>query len=203
MPGVPHAGWTCCGIEDIQEEGGSDLETCQMCQIQLIRFVHIMSHQNYPELLRVGCVCAEHMAEDYDGRAAEKKTRDRSRRRHTYLQERRWHPSKAGNSIYYKSNDKFVVIVWERDAESEPYGFVVLDKVLDDETVCDESYETEAEAKAAAFQVLEEMRETRQMEYIIWDAAETCADLIPEEEWEDLQKKEAEYRQLEDEHDDN
>ncbi|GHV93821.1 hypothetical protein AGMMS50293_01410 [Spirochaetia bacterium] len=35
-PGVPYKGWTCIDVEDIEEP----CLTCEMCESQLIRYVH-------------------------------------------------------------------------------------------------------------------------------------------------------------------
>jgi hypothetical protein len=55
--GVPHKGWTCVHIEDLEEP---DI-TCEMCESQNVRYVHHMQHQIYPDILKVGCVCAGHL----------------------------------------------------------------------------------------------------------------------------------------------
>ena len=62
-PGVPQKGWTCVGIEDLEEPSA----VCEMCETQEIRYVHYMEHSHYPDQLGVGCVCAGHMEEDYEG----------------------------------------------------------------------------------------------------------------------------------------
>ena len=59
--GVPHRGWACVGIEDLEEPA----QFCEMCESVEIRYVHLMEHPDYPETLGVGCICAEHMEEDY------------------------------------------------------------------------------------------------------------------------------------------
>jgi len=61
--GVPHRGWTCVDIEDL----GAPAHVCEMCEVILVRHVHEMEHPDYPETLRVGCVCAGHMEEDLVG----------------------------------------------------------------------------------------------------------------------------------------
>jgi hypothetical protein len=60
-PGVPHRGWTCVDVEDLGEPD----EVCEMCQTAEIRYVHIMQHPDWEGELRVGCVCAGRMEEDY------------------------------------------------------------------------------------------------------------------------------------------
>lgn len=62
-PSVPHKGWTCDSVEDLEAPS----MTCEMCEAQEIRYVHHMSHPDYPTGLAVGCVCAEHMEDDCVG----------------------------------------------------------------------------------------------------------------------------------------
>jgi hypothetical protein len=61
QPGVPHKGWQC--EEPIDDVGGDGMETCEMCERTLVRYIHIMSHPDYPGELRCGCVCAGNMAD--------------------------------------------------------------------------------------------------------------------------------------------
>ncbi|WP_196589832.1 hypothetical protein [Pectinatus cerevisiiphilus] len=64
--GIPHKGWTCIGIEDLDADERKDYYVnCEMCHHEGIRYVHIMEHPNFDGYLRVGCSCAEKMAEDY------------------------------------------------------------------------------------------------------------------------------------------
>jgi hypothetical protein len=77
QPGVPRRGWTCVGVEDLEEPS----ELCGMCESVQIRFVHLMEHPDYAETLGVGCICAEHMEQDYIGpRLREKKLQSKARR---------------------------------------------------------------------------------------------------------------------------
>lgn len=67
--GVPHRGWRCIDVEDLADlvDGTEEIpyEQCEMCGNERIRFVHLMQHPDYPHELRVGCVCAEKMSDDY------------------------------------------------------------------------------------------------------------------------------------------
>ena len=58
--GVPHRGWQCIDIEDL----GEPYAECQMCESQIVRYVHYMEHHSYSEILEVGCICAGHMEGD-------------------------------------------------------------------------------------------------------------------------------------------
>ena len=72
QPGVPHKGWHCLDVVDLRADGGpadeTDYATCQMCGNEKIRYVHIMEHPDLDENFEVGCVCAEKMSDDYEGR---------------------------------------------------------------------------------------------------------------------------------------
>jgi hypothetical protein len=59
--GVPKSGWTC--IEPV-DDLGEPSETCQMCEHQTIRYVHVMQHPVYADVLRCGCDCAGRMEGD-------------------------------------------------------------------------------------------------------------------------------------------
>ena len=63
QPGVPHKSWRCVDVDDREEA----VHICQMCESQAVRFVHYMAHDDHPEVLEVGCVCAGHMARDLEG----------------------------------------------------------------------------------------------------------------------------------------
>jgi hypothetical protein len=63
-PGVPQTGWRAEHIEDL---GGPD-EICEWCPYNKhIRFVHVMSHPDWADSVRVGWRCAELMGDSYAG----------------------------------------------------------------------------------------------------------------------------------------
>ena len=106
QPGVPHKGWTCVDIEDL----GATNHVCEMCETQEVRYVHLMTHPDYEETLRVGCICAGHMEEDLVGaRHREVAFKAISSRRARWLS-RAWRRSMAGNQ--YLNTDGFNVVVF-------------------------------------------------------------------------------------------
>jgi hypothetical protein len=112
-PGVPHKGWSCVEVYDLRGEGQSAEETvyatCEMCGNEKIRYVHIMEHQGLDGSLKVGCVCAEKMSEDYTGpRRLEAELRSRSERRKKWLG-RKWRTSAKGNSFVNVDGNNIVV----------------------------------------------------------------------------------------------
>ena len=95
QPGVPHRGWHCVDVEDF----GEPSQLCQMCEGVDIRYVHRMQHPDYPDVLAVGCVCAEHMEEDYAGpRRREEHLRSAARRRASWAR-RGWNLSAKGELL--------------------------------------------------------------------------------------------------------
>lgn len=99
--GIPHKGWQCVDVIDLRGDGESAEDTeyavCQMCGNEKIRFVHVMEHADHDDALRVGCVCAEKMSDDYLGpKRRESRLRNRAVRRKKWLT-RTWRTSSKGN----------------------------------------------------------------------------------------------------------
>jgi hypothetical protein len=69
---TPKRGWVCESVEDL----GSPLLYCEMCDSVKIRYVHHMSHPDFSDRLRVGCICAGNMEGNYTAA----KSRERSLR---------------------------------------------------------------------------------------------------------------------------
>ena len=118
LPGVPHKGWTLLGFVDIKDDPDADYETCMMCGNERIRYVHILSHPDYNEVMRVGCNCAEKMTEDYiTHREHENYMQKRAARRRNFLKQE-WYQNKSGNWILKYKGDRITAI--ERNGN---YGF--------------------------------------------------------------------------------
>ena len=93
VAGVPHKGWKCVDLED----QGKATAICEMCEAQSIRYVHVMEHPEYKDVLRVGCICAGHMEQDpAAARAREARATSEAARRVRWLS-RSWRVSAKGN----------------------------------------------------------------------------------------------------------
>lgn len=147
--GVPHRGWTCVGIEDLQEPS----QFCEMCESVEIRYVHFMEHPDYPETLGVGCICAEHMEEDYvNPRLREKKLRSKAQRRKTWLK-RQWNVSYKGNS--YLNTEGFNLAVFPISGQKGCYWSLrVMHRESGRSQVGRRRYPTKDAAKKAALDAL-------------------------------------------------
>lgn len=147
---IPHKGWSLLDVIDVREdnqpEDKTEYESCMMCGNEKIRYVHIVEHFEVNETLRVGCVCAEKMTNDYHNpKRLEQKLRNRASRR-TNWKNRRWKRSFNGNS-YLNIDGHFVLIY--RDKKTLKY------KVAIDKTFGKKSFNTNDEAKMAAFNGIE------------------------------------------------
>jgi hypothetical protein len=152
--GVPKKGWTWLDVEPLDEPS----ETCEMCETVEIRYVHLMEHPNYPDVLRVGCVCAERMSEDYARpRARERALQNRSQRKSRWLL-RRWRESKRGNS-YLKTNGFFIVI--HRNSDGSWGGTVTDVRSGSEPRRSKRKYPTYDAAALAAFDAMEIMASRR------------------------------------------
>jgi len=112
-PAVPKLGWVCLEVYDSvgdSEPGEYDEDslwfTCQMCEAKLIRYVHVMAHQNWQGELSCGCVCAGHMEGDGD-RA--KHREHLARRRQRFPSHANWHYSEKGN-LYIRVEHHVLVV---------------------------------------------------------------------------------------------
>jgi hypothetical protein len=149
QPGVPHKGWICVGDEDL----GEPSEFCGMCESVEIRFVHFMEHPDYADILGVGCICSEHMAEDYVGpRLREAKLLSRVRRRKTWVK-RPWKTSAMGNS--YLNTEGFNLAVFKRlDPTGEHWALKVTHRESGQSQFGKRRYFSEEAAKSAALDAL-------------------------------------------------
>lgn len=146
QPGVPHKGWVCVDFEDLGEPG----EICEMCESAEIRFVHLMEHEEYPDTLRCGCVCAEHMGGDYIGpRRRESDAKNLARRRAKWLRHE-WKISRGGSQ--YLRVDNFVLIMYELDRGG--WMGIIKDQLTGQQRQSRRCYLTEDEFKLAAFDAM-------------------------------------------------
>jgi hypothetical protein len=143
---VPHKGWTCIDIEDL----GEPLSTCEMCESQSIRYVHYMKHPEYKDILRVGCVCAGKMEENYGGaKLRDDFMKKRSSKRLRWINNSRWKISQKGND--WIKTDGYIIVMKKQD------GFWRALIKSEDETFekwSHRKYESLDEAKLAAFDYL-------------------------------------------------
>lgn len=86
-PDVPRDGWRCMEVADLWEKHtGRDDVTCEMCGTARIRFVHILEHDNFDEILGVCVDCSQRMTGDtVNPRKVEAEVRRKSEARDRWL----------------------------------------------------------------------------------------------------------------------
>lgn len=112
----PKRNWICLSVDDA---GRDNTETCEVCETAQIRYVHTMSHADYPSVVRCGCVCAEYLEED----TARPREREKwARKRTRWLTSKRWYRTKTGNDCI-SSRGTRVVICPEFDRHENLLGY--------------------------------------------------------------------------------
>lgn len=147
--GVPRKDWSCTGIEDL----GAPDSVCEMCETRSIRYVHYMDHADYPDSLGVGCVCAEHMEDDYvNPRLREKSLKTKIRRRKNWL-EREWNVSAKGN-LYINTEGFNLTIFQQSDRKGNYWGLRVTHRASGATRFGHRRYPLMEDAKRAALDAL-------------------------------------------------
>lgn len=113
-PEIPHKGWTlvrCVDLgDDVNDDDEIEYETCEMCHNEKIRYVHILTHPNYPGEIHVGCDCACKMTEDYVTHTEdERKLRNRANRRRNFIKQE-WMMNHNGNWVLKYKGDHITAI---------------------------------------------------------------------------------------------
>jgi hypothetical protein len=98
-PDVPHKGWKPTDVIDLHDDEGREFgnyEDCEFCGHEQIRFVHLLGHAEYPKTIRVGCICACLLTNDYKNpKERERKLKNRANRKAKFLS-RKWKPNRYG-----------------------------------------------------------------------------------------------------------
>lgn len=152
--GVPQKGWYCVDVTDLKEPDF----TCEMCDRQIVRYVHHMRHPDFPEELACGCICAGRMQEDYAAaRQRERVLRNTARRRQNWLG-RAWRQSRRGNPYLNVEGYNVTIFPVQGRGTCPAWGFRVLNRSAQGGLMSQRPYSTEEEAKLAAFDAMSSMK---------------------------------------------
>jgi hypothetical protein len=142
QPGVPHKGWRCVDVTDLEEAMG----VCEMCGKEEIRYVHHMEHDEFSGTLGVGCVCAEKLSGDYVApRLREKVLRSKAGRKARWLT-RSWRVARTGNPYLNVDGYNIVVFQYTKGGSAGKWGYKV------GSTFGPDAYDSPEAAKLAAFE---------------------------------------------------
>lgn len=82
-----------------EDDPEADLEICEMCNKEGIRYVHIMTHPEYGDEVNAGQVCAQNMENDYaNPLQRERDLLNRSNRKITFMR-KEWRLNDNGNYV--------------------------------------------------------------------------------------------------------
>lgn len=113
-----------------------------------------MQHPDYPDIFAVGCVCAEHMEQDYmRPKAREKRLRSAASRCRTWAK-RQWRVSERGNP--YLNTEGFNLTVFPRGFR---WTVSVANRANGNSRVGAKTHESLEAAKAAAINALHRAKE--------------------------------------------
>ena len=128
-----------------------------MCGNEKIRYVHVMRHSEWPEVLHVGCVCAEKMTDDYvNPRERETILRNKASRR-TNFNKVVWRYNQEKRTYTKKYKGENITIVESRYGG---YGVLFADnKIWNYQSRKIRDFEF---AEKVAFEVFDEYHTTRE-----------------------------------------
>jgi len=119
-----------------------------MCEVKRIRFVHVMKHQDYPDELRCGCVCAGNMEQNLQAaRRREASMKNTTKRRAAFPTLKNWRVSQNGNP--WIRRDGWSVTIFRRGN-----GFKVILSRQGEKLFLPPIFPTADEAKLAAFDAM-------------------------------------------------
>ena len=102
--GAPLENWNCSRVVD-----NEDTTTCELCNCEKVRFIHVMEHDMYFEEVNVGCICAGIMEGDIlAAKERDRLMKNRAKRKLNFPK-RKWKVSRNG-SHYIDYKDKRVFI---------------------------------------------------------------------------------------------
>lgn len=104
-PDFPKTGWTCTGVTDL----GAPEGICEMCNYQIIRYVHHLYHLESGRSLDCGCICAGRL--EGDTNKARKREADfkNKQQREINFKKKEWKKSARGNE-YLKFKNHLIVL---------------------------------------------------------------------------------------------
>jgi len=103
--GLPRTGWMLTATSDHE----AATFTCENCAFPHVRYVHQLVHEKSRRQVRVGCICAEHLTQDFSTpRLRERSLKTRSGRRMRWPT-LNWKLSGKGN-LYLKKSGVIIVV---------------------------------------------------------------------------------------------
>jgi hypothetical protein len=117
--------WHCVGVTDYE----TDNYKCELCGCENVRYIHRMIHDQYPDELKVGCVCAGIMEDDIlAAKERDAEAKRRSKRRLTFfkkdwtvLSDEQWFLKYKRRNIYISQDSFRGKAYYKIDIDGEQY----------------------------------------------------------------------------------
>lgn len=113
--GAPLSDWYCVQVEDIAEDGDGMLTICDLCGCEKVRYLHHMTHDEYFEVLAVGCVCAGILeGDELAAKERDQQMKNRAKRRKNFIN-KEWKTARNGARYLKKNGDNiFINMIGQR-----------------------------------------------------------------------------------------
>lgn len=142
---MPMSGWRFRAFEDLGEDHRC---RCQACRRQKMRYAHVLEHPDWPEPIRVGCVCAGRLEGDLKrARLREQAFRLDERRRARWPVMRTWR--RRGPHLFMRHMDWDVHLI-----EGENWSGSVRHLIKDYETFLPGGIEDGEDARMMTFDLI-------------------------------------------------
>lgn len=117
--GFPKKGWKYEGVYDAKSDNG-DLVKCEFCDKAMVRYVHVLSHEEWDEPIHVGCECAVSLQSDYSEETLRKKEaslKSNLGKMERFIDDTKWTKGKTKNQYTYfkRIYKKFEFVIWKQN----------------------------------------------------------------------------------------
>jgi hypothetical protein len=154
----PGMNWNCVEVLDAQAGDPQGTANCEFCGT-LIRWIHVLKHDDYHRAVEAGCCCAARLCNEYDAAAAERELKNRMDRRLRFVNSAKWKRSKRNpENIWRKvrtpEDGVLLVTVFLQEGR-----YLIYVAAKDSDRYCHwQKYESQSQAMAGAFELVERLR---------------------------------------------
>lgn len=108
---APLEGWFCERVVDVfEDEDAEEFSTCDVCGCSQVRYEHHMTHEDYFDVVIVGCICAGIMEGDIlRAKERDRLMKNRSKRRKNFIKKEWLQITPSTYRRTYKQKDLFII----------------------------------------------------------------------------------------------
>jgi hypothetical protein len=110
---APLENWECIRVVDIFEDDDAvSFSTCDVCGCSQVRYEHHMVHEDYFDVVKVGCICAGIMEGDIlKAKERDRLMKNRSKRRKNFVKKEWQHMWGNTYKRTYKKKDLYITAI--------------------------------------------------------------------------------------------